>query len=63
MIGTQEILIIGLIILLLFGGAKIPQLMKGLGRGVKEFKDGVSGLDIDDDKKKADKDKDKDKTE
>lgn len=62
MIGTQEILIIGLIILLLFGGAKIPQLMKGLGRGVKEFKDGVSGLD-DDDKKKADKDKDKDKTE
>ncbi|MBN2664116.1 MAG: twin-arginine translocase TatA/TatE family subunit [Bacteroidales bacterium] len=60
-IGTQEILIIGLIILLLFGGAKIPQLMKGLGRGVKEFKDGVNGLDVDinDDKKKADKDKDK----
>lgn len=58
-IGTQEILIIALIVLLLFGGAKIPQLMKGLGRGVKEFKDGVSGIDDDagTDKKKVDKDK------
>ena len=39
--GTWEILIIVLIILLLFGGRKIPQLMKGLGQGIREFKDGV----------------------
>ena len=44
-IGTQELLIIALIILLLFGGAKIPQLMRGLGKGVKSFKDGVDGKD------------------
>lgn len=50
MLGTQEIIIIALIILLLFGGKKIPELMKGLGKGVKSFKDGVNGLDIDDDK-------------
>lgn len=37
----QELLIIGLIILLLFGGAKIPQLMRGLGKGVGEFQKGV----------------------
>ncbi|OGV89375.1 MAG: preprotein translocase, partial [Melioribacter sp. RIFOXYB12_FULL_38_5] len=40
-IGTQEIIIIALVILLLFGGRKIPELMKGLGKGVKQFKDGV----------------------
>ena len=39
MLGTQEIFIIALIILLLFGGKKIPELMKGLGKGVKSFKD------------------------
>ena len=44
-IGTQELLIIALIILLLFGGAKIPQLMRGLGKGVKSFKDGMTGKD------------------
>ena len=44
-IGTQEIIIIALIVLLLFGGKKIPELMKGLGKGVKMFKDGVSGID------------------
>ena len=42
-IGFQEILVIALIILLLFGGKKIPELMKGLGKGVKSFKDGVNG--------------------
>jgi len=42
-IGGQEIIIIGIIILLLFGGRKIPELMKGLGKGVKEFKDGING--------------------
>lgn len=41
----SEILIIALIILLLFGGRKIPELMKGLGRGIKSFKDGVNGLE------------------
>ena len=44
-IGTQELLVIALIVLLLFGGKKIPELMKGLGKGVKSFKDGMSGLD------------------
>lgn len=52
MLGTQEILIIALIILLLFGGRKIPELMKGLGKGVKSFKDGMSGIDDDDNDKK-----------
>ena len=37
-IGTQEIVIIAVIILLLFGGRKIPELMRGLGSGIKEFK-------------------------
>ncbi len=44
-IGTQEIIIIALVILLLFGGRKIPELMKGIGKGVKQFKDGVKGID------------------
>ena len=44
-IGTQEILIIALIILLLFGGKKIPELMRGLGKGVKSFKEGMNDLE------------------
>ena len=47
MLGTQEIIIIALVILLLFGGKKIPELMKGLGKGVKSFKDGMNGIDND----------------
>ena len=47
-LGTQEILIIALIVLLLFGGKKIPELMKGLGKGVKSFKEGMNSLDDDD---------------
>lgn len=43
--GTSEILIILVIILLLFGGRKIPELMRGLGQGVKEFKDASRGTD------------------
>ena len=39
--GMQEILVIALIVLLLFGGKKIPELMKGLGKGVKSFKEGM----------------------
>jgi sec-independent protein translocase protein TatA len=45
--GVTEIIIIALIILLLFGGKKIPELMKGLGKGVKNFKDGVNGIEKD----------------
>ena len=45
MIGTWEIILIVLIVLLLFGGKKIPELMKGLGKGVKSFKDGVNGVE------------------
>ncbi len=44
-IGFQEIIIIALIVLLFFGGKKIPELMKGLGKGVRSFKDGMSGID------------------
>lgn len=52
-LGGQEILLIALIILLLFGGTKIPELMRGLGKGVKNFKDGMK--DIDEDIKKDEK--------
>ena len=41
-LGFQEILIIALIVLLLFGGKKIPELMRGLGKGVKSFKKGMN---------------------
>ena len=40
-IGMQEIIVIALVVLLLFGGKKIPELMRGLGKGVKEFKTGM----------------------
>ena len=42
-LGMQEIIAVALIVLLLFGGKKIPELMKGLGKGVKSFKDGMNG--------------------
>ena len=44
-LGMQEIIVIALIILLLFGGKKIPELMKGMGKGVKSFKDGMKEVD------------------
>ena len=44
-LGMPEIVIILIIILLMFGGKKIPELMKGLGRGVKDFKDASKGVD------------------
>ena len=44
-LGLPEILLIALVVLLLFGGKKIPELMKGLGKGVKSFKDGVNGIE------------------
>ena len=43
-LGFNEILIIAIIILLLFGGKKIPELMRGLGRGVREFNDAKSNV-------------------
>lgn len=43
--GAGEVIIIALIVLLLFGGKKIPELMKGIGKGVKSFKDGVKGIE------------------
>ena len=45
LIGTPEILFIALVVLLLFGGKKIPELMKGIGKGVRSFKDGINGID------------------
>ena len=44
-IGTWEIIVIVLVIVLLFGGKKIPELMKGVGKGVKSFKDGMNGVE------------------
>lgn len=53
MLGTTEIIIIALVVILLFGGKKIPELMKGLGKGVKSFKDGVNGkADLEEEQKK-----------
>ncbi|PTS98448.1 twin-arginine translocase TatA/TatE family subunit [Pedobacter sp. HMWF019] len=46
-LGAPEIAIILVVVLLLFGGKKIPELMRGLGRGVKEFKEGKDGADDD----------------
>jgi len=48
--GTMEIILIVAVILLLFGGKKIPELMRGLGRGMKEFKDAKEGSEPKDDK-------------
>jgi sec-independent protein translocase protein TatA len=54
-LGMQEILVIALIVLLLFGGKKIPELMKGLGKGVKSFKEGMNEVtDITKDEEKKD---------
>ena len=55
-LGMPEILFIALVVLLFFGGKKIPELMKGLGKGVKSFKDGMNGLE---EGKKEDKKEDK----
>lgn len=53
--GPMEITIIVLVIVLLFGGRKIPELMKGLGQGLKEFKKATSDDDKDDEKESKDK--------
>ncbi|MBQ5692155.1 MAG: twin-arginine translocase TatA/TatE family subunit [Alistipes sp.] len=51
-LGAGEIALIALIVLLLFGGAKIPELMRGVGKGVKSFRDGMEGKDENDSAKK-----------
>ena len=63
-LGWGEIILIVLVILLLFGGKKIPELMKGIGKGVRSFKKGMSGVEdeIDDIKKDITKDITKDET-
>lgn len=57
-IGMQEVLLIALVVLLFFGGKKIPELMKGLGKGVRSFKDGMNDIE-----KEADKPKDTERKE
>jgi sec-independent protein translocase protein TatA len=60
-VGAPEIIIIALVVLLLFGGKKIPELMKGLGKGVRSFKEGMKDIedeiqkDTDTDKKDTSK--------
>lgn len=58
-IGVWQLVLIALVILLIFGGKKIPELMRGLGKGVKEFKNGMEevkkDIDVDSDTKKEDK--------
>ena len=54
-LGAPEIIIVAVIILLLFGGRKIPELMKGLGKGMKEFKDASKGDDGKGEHEKIDK--------
>nr|WP_319572260.1 twin-arginine translocase TatA/TatE family subunit [uncultured Draconibacterium sp.] len=54
-IGPQEIIIILIIVLLLFGGRKIPELMKGLGKGMKEFKEATKEDEAEDKKTESEK--------
>lgn len=56
-LGTGEIILIAIVILLLFGGRKIPELMRGLGKGVRSFKDGLNEV-TDEVNRKDDADKD-----
>ena len=58
-LGFWEIVIIALVVLLLFGGKKIPELMRGLGKGVKNFKEGMK--EVEDDVKEIKKDIESDK--
>ena len=57
-LGFQEILVIALIVFLFFGGKKIPELMRGLGKGVKSFKEGMN--EVTDLKEEVEKDEKKD---
>ena len=56
-LGFQEVLLLALVVLLFFGGKKIPELMKGLGKGVKSFKEGMNEVtDLGEEKKEEKKD-------
>ena len=46
-LGAPEIIIVALVVLLLFGGKKIPELMRGIGKGVRSFKEGINGIEKD----------------
>ena len=59
-LGPTEILVIALVVLLLFGGKKIPELMKGLGKGVKSFKEGMNEATNPEEKKEEAKEDKKD---
>lgn len=59
-LGTGEIIAIVIVVLLLFGGKKIPELMKGLGKGVKSFKQGMNEVEEEIKKPVEDMDKPKD---
>lgn len=56
MLGFKEIALIALVVLLLFGAKRIPELMKGIGKGIKGFKDGLNGNDDSDNKPSGDSD-------
>lgn len=59
MLGTPEIILIAIVVLLLFGGKKIPELMRGMGKGVKSFKDGMNGVEEEPSKEKASQEEEK----
>ena len=50
-LGMQEVLLIALVVLLFFGGKKIPELMKGLGKGVRSLKEGMNNIEKEPEKK------------
>ena len=54
-LGTPELIFIALVVLLLFGGKKIPEMMHGLGKGVHSFKEGMKGEESSTDDKKESK--------
>ncbi len=63
MIGTTELIVIGGAVLLLFGGKKIPELMRSLGRGVKEYKQGLNGEENSKDQPQEESSQNKDASE
>ena len=62
-LGMPEVLVIALVVLLLFGGKKIPELMKGIGKGVRSFKDGMNGVETPQDKSDKVEEAESEKTE
>lgn len=60
-LGMQEVLLIALVILLFFGGKKIPEMMNGLGKGVRSFKEGMNDIkkDIEEEPEKKEEKKEK----